>query len=233
MAAGLRIEEDKLDAFRAAFCELAAAEIRPAAAAADLKIDAEAPLSAFTLQAVHQIERLAPFGEHNARPLLCTSGATLVGPPKPMGDGGRHLSMKLSQHGVVFRAVAFGGAEWADELAALEPAHRRRLPPRHQHLSRPAQRGIAPGRLADDRRAIPPSDAETPAWRPSIFQQAQQQMVRRQLRRRGIRDPRVLAAMGRVPRERSSAPSSRDEAYADVPWPSIAARRSASPTWWR
>ena len=120
MAAGLRIEEDKIAAFRAAFCELAAAELKPAAARADLKIDAEAPLSAFTLQAVHQIERLAPFGAHNDRPLLCTSGATLVGPPKPIGNGGRHLAMRLSQHGVVLRAVAFGGAEWADDLAALD-----------------------------------------------------------------------------------------------------------------
>ena len=27
--------------------------------------------------------------------------------------------MRLSQHGVTFRAVAFGGAEWAEDLAAL------------------------------------------------------------------------------------------------------------------
>jgi single-stranded-DNA-specific exonuclease len=119
MAAGLKIEEGKLDAFRAAFCESAATEINQQQRVADLRIDAEAPLSAFTLQAVGQIERLAPFGEHNARPLLCASGATLVGPPKALGSGGRHISMQLSQHGVTFRAVAFGGAEWADDLAAL------------------------------------------------------------------------------------------------------------------
>ncbi len=118
MAAGLRIEEDKIPAFRAAFAELAAAGTSQLGAG-DLKIDAEAPLSAFTLQAVHQIERLAPFGAHNDRPLLCTSGATLVGPPKAIGNGGRHISLRLSQHGVVLRAVAFGGAEWADDLAAL------------------------------------------------------------------------------------------------------------------
>jgi single-stranded-DNA-specific exonuclease len=27
--------------------------------------------------------------------------------------------MRLCQHGVTFRAVAFGGAEWAEQLAAL------------------------------------------------------------------------------------------------------------------
>ena len=79
MAAGLRIEEGKLEAFRTAFCEMAAAEIKPPAARGRPEDRRRSPLSAFTLQAVHEIERLAPFGDHNARPLLCTSGATLVG----------------------------------------------------------------------------------------------------------------------------------------------------------
>jgi single-stranded-DNA-specific exonuclease len=118
-AAGLRIEEGRLDAFRGAFCEIAATELNQHAGPPDLWIDAEAPLSAFTMQAVQQIERLAPFGEHNARPLLCASGATLAGPPKPIGAGGRHLALRLSQHGVTFRAVAFGGGEWAEDLVAV------------------------------------------------------------------------------------------------------------------
>jgi len=118
-AAGLRIEEDRFEGFRAAFCELAAERIQAPDRTADLWIDAEAPLSAFTLQAVAQIERLGPFGHDNARPLLCTSGATLEGSPKPIGNGGRHLAMRLAQHGVSLRAVAFGGGEWAEDLAAV------------------------------------------------------------------------------------------------------------------
>lgn len=118
-AAGLRIEEGRLDAFRAAFYEVAAAEISQQQRTAELAIDAEAPLSAFTLQTVGQIERLAPFGEGNARPLLCTTDVTLAGPPRTIGSGGNHLALKLSQHGVTLRAVAFGAAEWADELASL------------------------------------------------------------------------------------------------------------------
>ena len=119
-AAGLKIEEDKLDAFRAAFCEVAETEIDEEARVAELEIDAETPLSAFTLQAVEQIERMAPFGHSNTRPLLCTAGATLAEPPRTIGSGGNHLALKLSQHGVTLRAVAFGGGEWADELAALD-----------------------------------------------------------------------------------------------------------------
>lgn len=117
-AAGLRIEEASLELFRADFCEYVATERDPQACAAELLIDAEAPFSAFTMKAVEQIEQLAPFGEGNARPVLCTNGATLVEPPRAIGGGGRHLSLRLSQHGVTFRAVAFGGSERAEELLA-------------------------------------------------------------------------------------------------------------------
>lgn len=118
-AAGLKIEEDQLDGFRAAFCEVAATEIGQQPAA-ELRIDAEFPLSAFAPETVHLIERLAPFGHGNDRPLLCASGVTLAEPPRVIGSGGRHLALRLAQHGISLRAVAFGGGEWADELAALD-----------------------------------------------------------------------------------------------------------------
>ncbi len=119
-AAGLKIAENRIDAFREAFCEVAESEITEEQRIGELRIDAEAPLSAFTLQAVRQIERGAPFGQSNARPLVCTTDVTLAEPPRPIGSGGHHLSLKLSQHGITLRAVAFGGGAWADELAALD-----------------------------------------------------------------------------------------------------------------
>lgn len=47
------------------------------------------------------------------------------------------------------------------------------------------------------------------------LQAAKQQMLRKQLRRRGIHDHQVLAAMGKVPRERFVLRETRNEAYAD------------------
>jgi protein-L-isoaspartate(D-aspartate) O-methyltransferase len=47
------------------------------------------------------------------------------------------------------------------------------------------------------------------------FAEARRHMVERQLRRRGISDERVLAAMGRVPRELFVPESMRDLAYED------------------
>ena len=117
-AAGLKIEEDRFDAFREAFCEVVDQQMDRACCTPELAIDAEAPLSAFTLRAVEQMDRLAPFGEGNRPPLMCTSGVTLAGPPKPIG-GGRHLSLNVKQHDVTLRAVAFGGGEWAEPLTNL------------------------------------------------------------------------------------------------------------------
>jgi single-stranded-DNA-specific exonuclease len=119
-AAGLSIEEGKLDAFRNEFYEYAARAISAEDRQAELMIDAESPLSVLTLQAVEQIERLAPFGQGNARPLLCTQGVTVVDAPRTIGAGGRHLSLRLKQHGIVLRAFAFGGAEWVDDLASTD-----------------------------------------------------------------------------------------------------------------
>ena len=116
-AAGLKIDEAKLDVFRGQFCEHAAGEISASARRAELRIDAEVSFSELTSGAVADIERLAPFGHSNPRPLLCTSNVTLGEPPKRIGRSERHLALRLVQHGVQLRAVAFGGGEWEGPLA--------------------------------------------------------------------------------------------------------------------
>ncbi len=40
--------------------------------------------------------------------------------PKTIGGGNRHLSLRLAQYETRMRAVAFGGADWATELAEAE-----------------------------------------------------------------------------------------------------------------
>src|SRR5262249_17918542 len=60
-AAGLKVEETRLNAFRAAFCEYVAAEVAPEDRVAEILIDAEAPFGQLTLQTVKQMEQLAPF----------------------------------------------------------------------------------------------------------------------------------------------------------------------------
>ncbi|HVU90030.1 MAG TPA: single-stranded-DNA-specific exonuclease RecJ [Pirellulales bacterium] len=117
-AAGLKIEERNLEAFRAEFCEHAAETITAEQRQAEISIDAEVFLSELTLVAVEQIERLSPFGHSNPRPILCATNVTLAEPPKRMGGGERHLSLKLAQHKTTLRGVAFGGGEWAERIAS-------------------------------------------------------------------------------------------------------------------
>jgi protein-L-isoaspartate(D-aspartate) O-methyltransferase len=51
------------------------------------------------------------------------------------------------------------------------------------------------------------------------FAEQRRQMVERQLRARGIRDPRVLDAVAAIPREEFVAPEFREAAYRDEPLP--------------
>ncbi|MEX2173258.1 MAG: single-stranded-DNA-specific exonuclease RecJ [Pirellulaceae bacterium] len=119
-AAGLQIDEGRIDAFRQAFCEHADTEAPAGSRVGEIRIDAEGPLSQLTAQTVHQIETLAPFGCGNPRPILCATGVRLAEPPKRIGGGERHLSLKLVQHRTTMRGVGFGHGEWADELGGIE-----------------------------------------------------------------------------------------------------------------
>ena len=118
-AAGLKIMPPSIDAFRAAFCEVAARSIGDEDRVAEIEIDAEASLNQLTLPVVQQIEQLAPFGMGNPRPILCATAVRLSEPPRRMGSGDRHLSLRVEHHGARLRAVAFGQGDWADELKEL------------------------------------------------------------------------------------------------------------------
>jgi single-stranded-DNA-specific exonuclease len=115
-AAGLTIDERAVDAFRRDFCAYAEQGISEEERIADLFVDAETPLTALTHQTVKQIEGLAPFGCGNERPMLCTSDVRLAEPPKRIGANGHHLAVRLAQHGVALRGVAFGGGDWEQDL---------------------------------------------------------------------------------------------------------------------
>ena len=98
-AGGLKIEDANVDALpRQRFANLPTQQIREDQRIAELWIDGETILASLTLSAVEQIERLAPFGHGNHRPLLCASDVRLAEPPKRIGNG-QHLSLRLEQHG--------------------------------------------------------------------------------------------------------------------------------------
>lgn len=120
-AAGLKIQETNIAAFRSAFMEAAAEQVDEQKQGPEIDFDAEATLDQLDLTTVHQIEKLGPFGMGNSRPVFCAMSVKISECPKPLGTSGRHFSMKLSQHGRQLRAVSFGQAEeWLPELEKLE-----------------------------------------------------------------------------------------------------------------
>ncbi len=115
-AAGLSIEPDRIDEFREAFCEQVSQQVAVENLVPELDIDAEAPLSQLTLDTVNDLEKLAPFGQENPRPVLCATQVRLASEPKTMGADNRHLALQLEQHQVRIRAVGFGKSDWIEGL---------------------------------------------------------------------------------------------------------------------
>lgn len=118
-AAGLRIDRAHVEVFRHEFCEHVSRMTTVEARVAEVSIDAESLLGQLTHQVVLQIEQLSPFGQGNPRPVLCASGIT-CGDVRRMGSGERHLSLRLTQHGVSMRGVGFGCGDWCEELAQFD-----------------------------------------------------------------------------------------------------------------
>jgi len=117
-AAGLRLKATSVADVRETLAAWAAENFHPTDSDTELRIDAEVLLSEVTLPAVHELERLGPFGQENPQPRFVASRVELAEPPKTMGEGDRHLAIKVRQQGTTMRGVAWGRSDWAAELQA-------------------------------------------------------------------------------------------------------------------
>jgi single-stranded-DNA-specific exonuclease len=119
-AAGFRILPGCIDEFRDQFCAYAARHFPAGPPAPTLTLDAEVPLSALTSGLLTQIDRLEPYGAANPRPKFLAADLEIVGEPKRMGGGERHLSFRVRQGRTALRCVAWGMADRLDELMSSE-----------------------------------------------------------------------------------------------------------------
>ena len=115
-AAGVRLKATAVGSVRETLASWAAENFHPTAADTELRIDAEVLLSEVTFPAVRELERLGPFGQENPPPRFVASRVELAEPPKTMGEGNRHLAIKVRQQGTTMRGVAFGRGDWAEQL---------------------------------------------------------------------------------------------------------------------
>ena len=119
MAGGLRVAGDHVDDFAAAFVAYANEHTTEDQLTPTLNVDAETSLAALSYNAVEHLERMAPFGQANPRPLIAIRDCEVVTPPKRMGRSGTTVGLVLGQNGVTMRAVGFGMGDLPDYLVGI------------------------------------------------------------------------------------------------------------------
>ncbi|MBM2837400.1 MAG: exonuclease RecJ [Deltaproteobacteria bacterium] len=104
-AAGLSINEENIEKFRDAFERVASNKLSDEDMVPEMDIDATMDLNDVTEDLVKELDNLAPFGEANPEPLLCSTG---LGIADCRVVGNNHLKMKVKQGGTVRDAIGFG-----------------------------------------------------------------------------------------------------------------------------
>ncbi|MES2997626.1 MAG: single-stranded-DNA-specific exonuclease RecJ [Verrucomicrobiota bacterium] len=109
MAAGLSIEESRLDRFRERFAEFVLRNTTAEQRQAKLFYDAEIPFGILSLEFLDDYDLLQPFGNGNPQPVFVSRGVCLSRPPLHMKN--HHLRLTLRQGYCEQDAVFFSGGE--------------------------------------------------------------------------------------------------------------------------
>ena len=117
-AAGLAIQLDKLDEFRARFDALVAESGAAEGHIPSLLIDAEVRLQDFSEAVVQEMAQLEPYGLCNPEPLFCS--AALDAYSSQVVNGG-HVKLKIREEGVRYDAIGFNLAERFQALHSGAP----------------------------------------------------------------------------------------------------------------
>ena len=119
-AAGFRLLQPQVNGLRDRFCSVAARHFNGGPPASQLVLDAELPLAALTPGLIKSLGQMEPFGAGNPQPLFLAGGLQVVGTPRRVGGGERHLSFRVKQEGKDLRAIAFGMGDRVEELMSAD-----------------------------------------------------------------------------------------------------------------
>ena len=123
MAAGVTIKPDRIEAFINDFEAYACAHLQDQDVTAHLEIDAEVPLSQFSMEQVKQLQLLEPFGKGNPQPIFATRGVRLVSSPRCVGVNGDHLQISITDNTNSLRCIGFGMGKLEKKLLEAECFH--------------------------------------------------------------------------------------------------------------
>ncbi|HZG56427.1 single-stranded-DNA-specific exonuclease RecJ, partial [Paenibacillus sp.] len=116
-AAGLSIRAERLDAFVAAFRAEAASRLTDELRTPVTAADAELTLEEVTLEAIEELDKLAPFGMAHPTPKFAFRGA-FVKEASVIGKDKRHAKFRLGDGRRTLDAVGFGIGETVRRVAA-------------------------------------------------------------------------------------------------------------------
>ncbi|MEJ5259983.1 MAG: single-stranded-DNA-specific exonuclease RecJ [Anaerohalosphaeraceae bacterium] len=123
MAAGLRIQADKVAAFAQAVEEYARRQCADVPPAAALTIDAEASVREISGQFMRELASLEPFGQGNPRPVFATRGVRLIAPPRRCGAKNDHLQLSIQDKTGAVRCIGFGMGSLEKKLLETDAFH--------------------------------------------------------------------------------------------------------------
>ena len=111
MAAGFTVATKNVEALKIKLREIAARDITEEMLLRKLRIDAEIPLSAVTLDLYNAMQQLSPFGQGNYEPVFATKHVQVT-EVRLVGATGKHIKLKVGG----IDAIAFGMGELFGKL---------------------------------------------------------------------------------------------------------------------
>ncbi len=114
-AAGMSIAPDKIQEFIRRFKKVASEQLSPDDLIRKLHIDAELELDEIDFDLVDHLERFAPFGPENMKPVFITRNLEIVGSPQVVGKN--HLRMRVRQGKKIFDVIGFGFGDFVEQLS--------------------------------------------------------------------------------------------------------------------
>jgi single-stranded-DNA-specific exonuclease len=108
-AAGLTMQEENLDAFKIAFEEAVASQIKPEQLIPEVVIDAEISFAEINLAFYNIIIQMEPYGPDNMRPVFITRKVYNTGFSKIVKEA--HVKFSLQQGAITLNGIGFGMAD--------------------------------------------------------------------------------------------------------------------------
>ncbi len=121
-AAGFGLPADRIAELRRRMNAYAASRLTPEDFVPELKIDAEISLADLSPEVVLELDRLAPHGYGNPRPVFGCREVRLVGRPRLLKE--KHVKMQVAQGECVFTALGWRKGSWLERLNRLGASDR-------------------------------------------------------------------------------------------------------------